>query len=111
MKSAKKNHIMLFVIMLVYGLSIQAAYAYLDPGTGSYMLQILIAGSQTGALKAFVVDKTSGTASITAIPLAVFLIGCSTRVNFPTGVTYFQVISSLSTPICQSFLAFCCSPF
>ena len=44
MKSAKKNHIMIIVIMLVYSLSIQPAYAYLDPGTGSYMLQILIAG-------------------------------------------------------------------
>lgn len=45
MKRAKHNYLILLTMMCGYSLSIQPAYAYLDPGTGSYMLQILIAGA------------------------------------------------------------------
>lgn len=44
MGNVKKTYVMCFVMLYVFILSIQPAYAYLDPGTGSYMLQILIAG-------------------------------------------------------------------
>lgn len=35
---------MTFIIFWLLLISPQAAFAYLDPGTGSYILQILIAG-------------------------------------------------------------------
>jgi hypothetical protein len=45
----------LTVLGLVYLVFIEEAYAYLDPGTGSYILQLIIAGLLGGlfALKMF----------------------------------------------------------
>ncbi len=54
-----KNFILLktiiIVIALFYLVFPQSAYAYLDPGTGSYILQLIIAGLLGGlfALKMF----------------------------------------------------------
>lgn len=46
---------LLLVIGLVYGVLPVRAYAYLDPGTGSFVIQLLIAGVLGGllALKLF----------------------------------------------------------
>ena len=44
-----KNAILLFIICVV-ALTIQPAYAYLDPGTGSMVVQILIAMFATVAV-------------------------------------------------------------
>lgn len=45
----------LVVLVLFYFVSIKDAYAYLDPGSGSYVIQLIIAGLLGGlyALKVF----------------------------------------------------------
>ena len=43
MSSANKLIIIVLTIIYVYILFVDDAYAYLDPGTGSYMLQMLLA--------------------------------------------------------------------
>lgn len=37
-----KAIVIIFIVILIF--SIQNAYAYIDPGTGSYILQVVIAG-------------------------------------------------------------------
>lgn len=43
------------LLIAVFGLAIKPSYAYLDPGTGSYMIQMAIAGTVAGlfAVKSF----------------------------------------------------------
>lgn len=52
----KKDYLSIFILILaLFILSTKEAHAYLDPGTGSYILQILIAGILGGlvAIRAF----------------------------------------------------------
>ena len=44
MKSRKSITSLTFFLVLIYFVFPNNAYAYLDPGTGSYILQMLIAG-------------------------------------------------------------------
>lgn len=37
------------VLLAIFGLALKPSYAYLDPGTGSYMIQMAIAGAFAGA--------------------------------------------------------------
>jgi hypothetical protein len=40
----------IFVLVILFNLSTKPAHAYLDPGSGSYMIQMLIAGAVGGSL-------------------------------------------------------------
>ncbi len=55
MKSFTSISTILIVLALFYLVFTEEAYAYLDPGTGSYILQLIIAGLLGGlfALKMF----------------------------------------------------------
>ncbi len=44
MIKVKKSHIILTVFALILLLLPQSSFAYLDPGTGSYIYQLIIAG-------------------------------------------------------------------
>jgi hypothetical protein len=37
------------IMLAIFGLTLKPAFAYLDPGTGSYMIQMAIAGAFAGA--------------------------------------------------------------
>jgi hypothetical protein len=37
------------VVLALFGLALKPSYAYLDPGTGSYMIQMAVAGAFAGA--------------------------------------------------------------
>lgn len=43
MYNFKQNKMMLIIFGMVYLMLPQTAYSYLDPGTGSYVLQVLLA--------------------------------------------------------------------
>jgi len=44
MKKSKRPVLVFFALLCVLLLTSKNAYAYIDPGSGSYMLQLLIAG-------------------------------------------------------------------
>lgn len=49
MKNVRRGVMVLGMLVLYYLLSPSSAHAYLDPGTGSYLFQLLIAGLVGGA--------------------------------------------------------------
>ena len=63
---ARKRANLIFLILAFSALSTKAAYAYIDPGTGSYLLQILAASifAALFAIGAFWKKIRTGVASV-----------------------------------------------